>query len=151
MKIVINKSTNLASFLFEDIDSVVLTKTQMEAPNLVALDTGYDTHEIVSGNAPTQPLLWVPNALSYIKGEWAIADQELYDALLPQTEIAHQRSLKSKAAVVRAERNGRLSATDWRFRSDMTPSQDWIDYCQALRDITKQDGFPFEVIWPVAP
>lgn len=56
-----------------------------------------------------------------------------------------------KAAEVRAERNAKLTETDWRFRSDMTPSQAWKDYCQALRDITAQAGFPWTITWPDAP
>lgn len=64
-------------------------------------------------------------------------------------EIASDNA--SKAAKVRAERDRKLAATDWRFRSDMNPSQDWIDYCQDLRDIPEQDGFPNEVVWPVSP
>jgi len=57
----------------------------------------------------------------------------------------------SKAAKVRAERNAKLAETDWRFRSDMAPSQQWIDYCQALRDITAQAGFPWTIDWPAQP
>lgn len=57
----------------------------------------------------------------------------------------------SKAARVRAQRNKLLSDTDWRFRSDMNPTQEWIDYCQALRDITGQAGFPSTVEWPAVP
>jgi len=56
-----------------------------------------------------------------------------------------------KAAEVRAERDIKLSKTDWRFRSDMTPSQAWKDYCQALRDVPSQTGFPLTIDWPVAP
>ncbi len=57
----------------------------------------------------------------------------------------------NQAEAVRNERNRRLSETDWRFRSDMSPSQAWIDYCQALRDIPLQQGFPWEVNWAVEP
>ena len=52
---------------------------------------------------------------------------------------------------VRADRNQRLADTDWRFRSDMTPSQAWKDYCQALRDVPAQAGFPHNVTWPTKP
>lgn len=52
---------------------------------------------------------------------------------------------------VRADRNQRLAETDWRFRSDMTPSQVWKDYCQALRDVPAQAGFPHNVQWPNKP
>jgi hypothetical protein len=55
------------------------------------------------------------------------------------------------AKSVRNERDTKLSATDWRFRSDMTPSQEWKDYCQALRDIPSQEGFPWTIIWPTQP
>jgi hypothetical protein len=49
---------------------------------------------------------------------------------------------------VRAKRNRALRNTDWQFRSDMTPSQELIDYCKSLRDIPLQEGFPFSVVWP---
>ena len=64
-------------------------------------------------------------------------------------ELAVRDSMARQS--VRQERNERLSQTDWRFRSDMTPSQDWIDYCQALRDITAQEGFPHNITWPTKP
>lgn len=57
----------------------------------------------------------------------------------------------SVAANVRATRDRLLAETDWRFRSDMTPSQEWINYCQALRDVPAQAGFPHNVTWPVKP
>ena len=56
-----------------------------------------------------------------------------------------------QAKSVRASRDTKLSETDWRFRSDMTPSQAWKDYCQALRDVPSQAGFPWTIEWPVAP
>ena len=56
-----------------------------------------------------------------------------------------------KAVEVRAERDTKLAETDWRFRSDMTPSQEWKDYCQTLRDIPSQEGFPWTITWPVEP
>lgn len=56
-----------------------------------------------------------------------------------------------QAKNVRAERDRLLAETDWRFRSDLTPSQAWKDYCQALRDIPAQAGFPFDVTYPTKP
>jgi hypothetical protein len=57
----------------------------------------------------------------------------------------------NQATNVRNERNRKLTETDWRFRSDLTPSQEWIDYCQALRDVPTQSGFPWDVTWPTQP
>ena len=36
---------------------------------------------------------------------------------------------------VRKERNRLLSISDWRFMSDQTPSQNWIDFRIFLRDL----------------
>jgi len=33
----------------------------------------------------------------------------------------------------------------------MTSSQAWKDYCQALRDVPAQSGFPDTVVWPEKP
>jgi hypothetical protein len=56
-----------------------------------------------------------------------------------------------QAQSIRQQRNEILSKTDWRFRSDMNPSQDWVNYCQALRDVPTQSGFPWEINWPTEP
>jgi len=66
------------------------------------------------------------------------------------TEEVTQR-FDNAASAVRQQRDSKLAETDWRFRSDLTQSQAWINYCQALRDITAQSGFPWEVTWPTAP
>jgi hypothetical protein len=66
---------------------------------------------------------------------------------------ADYKALKDdeRAESARQQRNEKLSKTDWRFRSDMTPSQDWVNYCQALRDVPTQSGFPWEINWPTEP
>jgi hypothetical protein len=56
-----------------------------------------------------------------------------------------------QAKYARFTRDTLLAKTDWRFRSDMTPSQAWKDYCQALRDVPTQQGFPWDIIWPTQP
>jgi hypothetical protein len=56
-----------------------------------------------------------------------------------------------QAKSVRQSRDTKLAETDWRFRSDMTPSQGWKDYCQALRDVPSQEGFPWTIVWPTQP
>ena len=56
-----------------------------------------------------------------------------------------------QAKSVRQSRDVKLAETDWRFRSDMTPSQGWKDYCQALRDVPSQESFPWTIVWPTQP
>jgi len=72
------------------------------------------------------------------------------------TAAEHEAAYKAvkdaeQAKNVRATRATKLSETDWRFRSDMAPSQEWKDYCQALRDVPTQAGFPWTIVWPTQP
>jgi hypothetical protein len=74
------------------------------------------------------------------------------DTTAAEQEAAYKASKDAEQAKsVRTSRDDKLTETDWRFRSDMTPSQAWKDYCQALRDIPAQAGFPWTVTWPDAP
>ena len=61
-----------------------------------------------------------------------------------------------RAAVVRAnlaERNRRLSETDWTQLPDVPADTQlaYRAYRQSLRDITKQHGWPANVEWPQPP
>jgi hypothetical protein len=47
----------------------------------------------------------------------------------------YQGKFNVEWSYVRQMRNEALSQTDWRFMSDQTPSQEWIDYRQFLRDL----------------
>lgn len=58
---------------------------------------------------------------------------------------------EEQASGVRQSRNSMLAATDWRFCSDLTPSQEWKDYRQSLRDVPLQPGFPWDIEWPTQP
>ena len=60
--------------------------------------------------------------------------------------------------LLRIERDRLIALTDWRFRSDLTPSQAWIDYCQALRDLPTnstpaldENGNLTGITWPTPP
>jgi len=48
----------------------------------------------------------------------------------------------ASAEATRAERNTRLAETDWMACSDVTMSDDWKTYRQALRDITTHSNWP---------
>lgn len=56
-----------------------------------------------------------------------------------------------QAKSVRASRDDKLKETDWRYRRDQTTTPEWDAYCQALRDITAQAGFPWTIDWPTNP
>tara|TARA_R100001463_G_scaffold134730_1_gene197197 strand:+ start:702 stop:947 length:246 start_codon:yes stop_codon:yes gene_type:complete len=47
----------------------------------------------------------------------------------------YQGKFNVEWSYVRQMRNEVLTQTDWRFMLDQTPSQEWIDYRQFLRDL----------------
>ena len=56
------------------------------------------------------------------------------------------------ATEIRAQRNAILQQSDWTQVADAPVDQaTWATYRQSLRDITLQDGFPENVIWPTPP
>ena len=58
------------------------------------------------------------------------------------TELHAVQPLKE----LREERNRRIALTDWRFRSDLSPSQEWKDYCVALRDLPANYSPTFDIL-----
>ena len=59
---------------------------------------------------------------------------------------------EEKAGQVRAERNDKLTASDWTQVADAPVDKTvWATYRQALRDVTAQTGFPWTVEWPDKP
>ena len=78
--------------------------------------------------------------------------EEQIQAKIAELEAAEPMRL------LRVERDRLIALTDWRFRSDLTPSQAWIDYCQALRDLPAtatpaldENGNLTGVTWPTPP
>lgn len=61
----------------------------------------------------------------------------------------------ARANDIRSERNKRLVNCDWIQLADtpLTPEEksEWATYRQELRDVSAQTGFPWEIVWPVAP
>lgn len=73
-------------------------------------------------------------------------------SVLPMSDDQKNALVAEKASVVRQERNRRLSVCDWTQLPDApVDSAAWASYRQALRDITDQAGFPFDIEWPAPP
>lgn len=98
-----------------------------------------------SFNPATQNLNQVNPIL--VDGEWLQA-WEVTDS--SAEEIAERT--EAKAAEVRADRNQRLAACDWTQLPDSPADHEaWAVYRQALRDLTAQAGFPWNINWPEEP
>ena len=98
-----------------------------------------------------------------ISAEGVIKARDINGNFVNLDESEIEKKLAELSAVepmrlLREERNRTLLETDWRFRSDLTPSQEWIDYCQALRDLPStaspeldENGQLINVTWPTKP
>jgi hypothetical protein len=66
-------------------------------------------------------------------------------------EIA--RRTEEMSVQVRTQRNALLVQSDWTQGKDIPESIStlWAIYRQALRDITTQGGFPWDIAWPTKP
>ncbi len=59
---------------------------------------------------------------------------------------------EDQAKSVRASRTEKLKDSDWTQVADSPVDQAaWATYRQALRDITAQEGFPWDIEWPEQP
>jgi hypothetical protein len=71
------------------------------------------------------------------------------------TEILERDAKHIAAFSVRAQRYELLSVSDVAviraYEQNTAVSPEWVAYRQALRDITLQEGFPENVVWPEKP
>ena len=73
------------------------------------------------------------------------------------TAAEHEAAYKAQkdaeqAKSVRQSRSDKLADCDWTQVADAPVDKTvWATYRQALRDITKQDGFPWDIKWPTKP
>ena len=91
-----------------------------------------------------------------------------YDSIIcvkgvkPSLEDVEIKNAELEAAepmrLLRIERDRRLAETDWKFRIDQKPSQEWYNYCQVLRDLPAtaepqldDAGNLINVTWPEVP
>lgn len=82
-----------------------------------------------------------------VAGKW-----EMAWAVTPATPEQIAERTSDKETEVRQQRNQLLNACDWTQLPDApVPPAPWATYRQQLRDVTAQAGFPWDVVWPVAP
>lgn len=105
----------------------------------VTFDEGADinpiTHKSIGANTPILR-----------NGEWVIES-----IVVAKTQAEIDSDNEQRAIAARLQRNELLKATDWYGLSDVTMPEDIATYRQALRDISSQEGFPHNIIWPEKP
>ena len=76
---------------------------------------------------------WILRGNDYSGIEWLDSEQKP-----TKTEVADkiaELDASEPMRLLRIERNKKIALTDWRMLPDQTPSDDWINYRQALRDL----------------
>jgi len=98
--------------------------------------------ETLGYTTPTQKLSSVD---AYLDGGKA------YTVKVEATTTEEQTTLINEEwKTVRKTRDELLAKTDWRASSDLTLSDDWKNYRQALRDVPTQSD-PYNIAWPTEP
>jgi hypothetical protein len=100
-----------------------------------------------------------------VDGKWytkymlgpVFTDRPATDTEPAQTAAEQEAAYKAmkdeeQAKSVRTLRNDKLKECDWTQITDATVDKEvWATYRQALRDVTAQEGFPWNVVWPTQP
>jgi len=129
------------------IKTVVIYNTVSGKISQVATMAELRAQQFVNNNTPAEHSAIIINAQpvdliaqSVINGKLVASPQSALD--------------NAQWAKVKSQRNMLLSQSDWvTVRAadiGMPPPQAWLDYRQALRDITTQ-GDPYNIVWPVQP
>lgn len=86
----------------------------------------------------------------YIAGP-VFTDNE--EATAVEQEAAYKAAKdEEQAKSIRTSRNEKLKECDWTQVADAPVDKEaWAAYRQALRDVTSQVGFPWDIIWPNDP
>jgi hypothetical protein len=75
------------------------------------------------------------------------------DSSAAEQEAAYKATKDAEQAKsVRDERTKKLAETDWTQVADAPVDKEaWATYRQALRDVTAQETFPWDIVWPTQP
>lgn len=96
---------------------------------------------------PTRYQIAFRDGVEQIDGKWytkySVADMDA--EAIAATDAAQAKS-------VREQRTEKLKSSDWTQVADAPVDKAaWAAYRQALRDITVQAGFPWDIEWPTQP
>ncbi len=125
-----------------------LQDVRMAHPNSSIPDNTTEVGDFLAYETSMQPVLtWSQNVI-----ESAPVNGLQVWTIVESTQLIQDARSTIEAENVRAERNSRLSSTDWTQLADAQISADRLalvkSYRQALRDVTSQPGFPWDISWP---
>jgi hypothetical protein len=131
---------------------------QLKAANPLTSFPAQATDEMLSSFGVERVFFATPPELTntqvLVEGEPVIVDNRWTQVFTVRDMTSDEVTSRNEnqAASVRAERNTKLSASDWTQVADAPVDKTvWATYRQALRDVTAQSGFPWTITWPVEP
>ena len=128
-----------------------------QVPNTYYYDQLYEDHHLGSFTESTQ----LAHQLGWQNNTVAITDTEISD-LTGWTYLkgyapkkTEKQKLNELATTIRSKRNSLLAETDYLLMNDYPISGEYLarikKYRQELRDVTKQENFPKNVVFPDFP
>lgn len=111
--------------------------------------SSFDADPVLNGATPqaTRYQVVARDGVEEVNGQWFTRF-----VLVDMEDEAKAAVDAQQAAAIRSDRNRRLSESDWTQVADAPVDQAaWAVYRQALRDVTTQEEFPWNVTWPVEP
>jgi len=123
------------------VQSLNPTQDELDAANIVKI-------ERVTGKPPHNEFNYDVKPIQKENGAWV---EEWVQIETSEQEKQNRIDLNSQSMI--DARNRLLQSCDWTQMPDspVQNKQAWAVYRQALRDITDQSGFPFNINWPTRP
>lgn len=148
MKIIREKSTKEVVVIFDNDDAEVILLSDSLSGQITRVDINSNDFELIENVEPLE-FDTAFGDLKYDEKGFSVLDQGSYDL----AKLNYENSLiVSQSASVRNARNQLLKDSDWTQIADVPVNKDvWAIYRQELRDITNQEGFPFNIVLPLQP
>ena len=147
----------------DDKDCIVIDGVRSELEDVDQVDGIYYYEKINNDESITNytTVTKLAKALGWINNSIMITDTEVSDlngwtylkGYAPKK--TEEQKLNELAATIRSKRNSLLAETDYLLMNDYPISAEYLamikKYRQDLRDITKQENFPKDVVFPNLP
>lgn len=141
---IINETPTLYSY-----SQLLMDNPQVSFPRNLSNDT-LATYGLLPVNFDSRPTF--DEKTQYVKESAPYQDA---NGAWKVSYTVEQKPLSHVEEIIREERNRLLSETDWVVTKYMERKEDipqeWLDYRQELRNITQQNGYPWDIIWPTNP
>lgn len=113
--------------------------------------TGYVIKTVTGSERLAQ--LNTKDGQAYIEGRVTEPDKMVVDGEIVDRPKTEEELYREAVGQVLMRRSAELNGSDWTQITDvpLANKEAWATYRQALRDITAQEGYPFNVIWPTPP